>query len=206
VIFLTVGGQLPFDRLVRSVDEWAARRGRSDVFAQIGSGQYRPRSFDHCRFLPPAEFQDRAHAATAIVSHAGIGVIVLALEAQKPLLVFPRRCALGEHRNDHQLDGAQRFEALGTVRVVYDEGEARRRARRPGNDPPGLTGSARARRAARRASPLVPGAARPAARRDRRAAGTVSQAAQRPDPTAVAGLRAPTDRSRRSAATRATRA
>ena len=42
-------------------------------------------------------------AAAAIVAHAGMGTILTALETGKRLLVMPRRAALGEHRNDHQL-------------------------------------------------------------------------------------------------------
>jgi UDP-N-acetylglucosamine transferase subunit ALG13 len=120
VIFVTVGGQLPFDRLILKVDQWASTRRRGDLFAQIGVGGYVPTAFPHCAFLQPEEFRARALAASAIVAHAGIGAISLALEAGKPLLIVPRLHALGEHRNDHQLHTAQRFETLGKIRVVYD--------------------------------------------------------------------------------------
>ncbi len=58
-------------------------------------------------------------AATAIVAHAGMGTILTALEMGKPLLVMPRRAALGEHRNDHQLATASRFAELGRVKVAF---------------------------------------------------------------------------------------
>jgi UDP-N-acetylglucosamine transferase subunit ALG13 len=47
MIFLTVGTQFPFDRLVRAVDE-AFDNGAIDeeVFAQIGETSYRPRNFE----------------------------------------------------------------------------------------------------------------------------------------------------------------
>ena len=38
MIFVTVGTDSPFDRLMQVVDEWAAASGRTDVFAQIGEG------------------------------------------------------------------------------------------------------------------------------------------------------------------------
>ena len=62
-------------------------------------------------------------AAKAIVAHAGMGTILTALEMGKPLLVMPRRAALGEHRNDHQLATAHRFAELGRVNVAFDETE-----------------------------------------------------------------------------------
>ena len=40
MIFVTVGSQLPFDRLVRAVDDWAAGNGGAAAFAQIGASSY----------------------------------------------------------------------------------------------------------------------------------------------------------------------
>ena len=37
MIFVTVGAQMPFDRLTSSVDRWAASHPTSDVVAQIGT-------------------------------------------------------------------------------------------------------------------------------------------------------------------------
>jgi len=42
-------------------------------------------------------------AAKVIVGHAGIGTILSGGRAEKPLILFPRRASLGEHRNEHQL-------------------------------------------------------------------------------------------------------
>ena len=42
MIFVTVGGQTPFDRLVRTVDNWALQHACSDAFAQIGDTAWRP--------------------------------------------------------------------------------------------------------------------------------------------------------------------
>ena len=111
MIFLTVGTQLPFDRLVAAVDAWAAR-GRAEVFGQIsdpGPTGYRPRHFPWVADLAPAEFEARFRAATHIVGHAGMGTIIGALGAGKPLLVMPRRAHLGEQRNDHQFATVQRL-------------------------------------------------------------------------------------------------
>ena len=50
MIFVTVGTQLPFDRLIRAVDNWAKAAGRRDVFAQIGPASYRPLHIDSADF------------------------------------------------------------------------------------------------------------------------------------------------------------
>lgn len=127
MIFVTVGGQLPFDRLVRTVDAWAERSGRSDVFAQIGAAEYVPTRLGWERFLSASEFDRRMKSADAIVSHAGMGTILTALELAKPVLVLPRRAALHEQRNDHQLATAERMRERGLVHVAMDEEDLARR-------------------------------------------------------------------------------
>lgn len=123
MIFLTVGNQLPFDRLVRAIDEWAGRSGRSDVVAQIGKGDYQPRNLRAAQFLEPPEFQRLMKDASAVVAHAGIGTILRALELGKPLLVVPRRAHLRETRNDHQVDTTRYFSGIQGVLAAYTEDE-----------------------------------------------------------------------------------
>ena len=127
MILVTVGGQLPFDRLVRAVDAWARDTGRSDVFAQIGDTSYRPGHVESAPFLDPAAFRARFEAARAVVSHAGMGTVIGALEAGKPILVMPRRFALQEQRNDHQLATAEHLCERPGVIVAMDERELRAR-------------------------------------------------------------------------------
>jgi len=123
MIFVTVGTDGPFDRLIRAVDLWAAQAGRTDVFAQIGKSTLKPRFIQYAEFLEPPEFQDRFMAARLVISHAGMGTILTALRYGKPLLVMPRRAGLGEQRNDHQLATARRLSAMGKIVVAFDEPE-----------------------------------------------------------------------------------
>jgi UDP-N-acetylglucosamine transferase subunit ALG13 len=112
---------MPFDRLVRAVDCWAASNGRRDVFAQIGPDAWRPRHIDWAMFLSPAAFRAKVNAADLLVAHAGMGSILTAMEHGKPILVMPRRGSLRETRNDHQVATATRFAAQGRVTVAMDE-------------------------------------------------------------------------------------
>lgn len=123
MIFATVGTQLPFDRLTAAVDDWAGATAGREVFAQIGPSSLRPCHIEHTRFTSPEECAERMRSSTAIVAHAGMGTILTALEIGKPLLIMPRRAALREHRNDHQLATAERFAAVAGVRVALDETE-----------------------------------------------------------------------------------
>lgn len=125
MIFLTVGTQLPFDRLVRAVDVWATDR-HGDIFGQIaepGPVGHVPRNFDWVPHLDPEAFWQRFAAADLIVAHAGMGSLISALVAPKPILILPRRAELGEQRNDHQLATARRFADHSGVTACMDETE-----------------------------------------------------------------------------------
>jgi UDP-N-acetylglucosamine transferase subunit ALG13 len=121
MIFATVGTQGHFDRLIRTIDEWAGANGRTDVFAQTGPSDYRSEHIRTERFIDVTEFRERVEAASLVISHAGMGSIITALELGKRIIVMPRRASLGEHRNDHQLATAKRFANQGSITVAYTE-------------------------------------------------------------------------------------
>lgn len=123
MIFVTVGTDLPFDRLVKVIDYWAFRNGRRDVFAQVGEGGWEPEHIRYSKLLHPSEFQDYFKAASVIISHAGMGTILSALRYGKPILVMPKKASLGEHRNEHQIATARELQAKGLVNVAFDESE-----------------------------------------------------------------------------------
>ncbi|MGA3171437.1 MAG: glycosyltransferase [Chthoniobacteraceae bacterium] len=125
MIFVTVGTELPFDRLVRAVDDWARENNRTDFFAQIGEGGWEPRFIRFQHFIEPPEFARVLASASVVVSHAGAGIILTALRWEKPLLVMPRRASLGEQRNEHQLATARYLAEMGKVGVALDENELR---------------------------------------------------------------------------------
>jgi UDP-N-acetylglucosamine transferase subunit ALG13 len=125
MIFVTVGTDKPFDRMMKIIDEWAGETGRTDVFAQIGEGGWQPRHVPFVEFLEPADFKLRFAESTLIVGHAGMGTILSALLHGKPILVMPKLASLGEHRNEHQTATAKRMMALGNVNVAFDGAELR---------------------------------------------------------------------------------
>lgn len=123
MIFVTVGAQMPFDRLVKAVDQWAAQNGREDIFAQIGLSEYLPLNIQWTKFLTPDEFKHKYETANVIVAHAGTGSIITALQLGKPILIMPRRASLRETRNDHQIATSEQFRRFDSVVVAWEEKE-----------------------------------------------------------------------------------
>lgn len=123
MIFVTVGSDISFNRLVRTVDCWARDNNRLDFFAQIGRDAWQPKFIPFAALLEPVDFNQRLLSAQIIISHAGMGTILSALQNIKPILVMPRRGHLGETRNDHQMATAHKLLELGKVSVAFDESE-----------------------------------------------------------------------------------
>jgi UDP-N-acetylglucosamine transferase subunit ALG13 len=120
MIYVTVGTQLPFDRLINIVNFWAESTNEN-VIAQVGPTESDFSHIDVRDFYSPLESGELFSKADVIVSHAGMGSILTACERGKIIIIFPRRFEFAEHRNDHQLATAKKFEGLSNVFVAYDE-------------------------------------------------------------------------------------
>ncbi len=108
MILVTIGTMLPFDRLVRAADAWAAAHPEQEVVAQIGEkGIYEPKHMRWTRLVTPDAFAGMVDRSRLLIAHAGTGSFQLAAEKARPIVLFPRRAALKEHTSDHQLQTAR---------------------------------------------------------------------------------------------------
>lgn len=124
MIFVTVGSQMPFDRLILAMDQWAAKQvGKIDVFAQVGKGGHRPNAMRFAESISPGDFMATVMNSTLIVAHAGMGSVLTALEYGKPVVLLPRLGALQETRNDHQVATARWLMDRPGVYVAMSESE-----------------------------------------------------------------------------------
>jgi UDP-N-acetylglucosamine transferase subunit ALG13 len=125
MIFVTTGTQEPFDRLLKVVDEIAPQLNTKFI-AQAAHATYAAKHLETFAFATPSEFNTYFSQAELIISHAGMGTIISALQSEKPILIMPRQARFGEHRNDHQLATARVFQKLNYVHVAFDETELKR--------------------------------------------------------------------------------
>lgn len=109
-----------FDRLVRA----SALLGASGpVVVQRGASVVRPSGAQVVDFMSFDEIRDAVADADAVVTHAGIGSVLLALTHGHRPIVVPRQAGLGEGVDDHQVRFARRLEAEGLATVVIDPAE-----------------------------------------------------------------------------------
>lgn len=120
MIFITIGTQAPFDRLIKAMDEITPLLNGEKVIAQIFGSEFRPVNMEIVEFLNPVEFDKIFAEASLIIGHAGMGTIISALTSAKKIIVMPRKASLGEHRNEHQLATANKMKSLGLVEVAND--------------------------------------------------------------------------------------
>lgn len=122
MILATVGTQLPFPRLIYALDRIAPDLGEK-IIAQTGKIDGPLHNIEHCESVAPKAFDALFREARVVVSHAGIGTVIAAKKYSKPIILFPRRAALGEHRNDHQLATANQLRHHPGVYIAWDEAE-----------------------------------------------------------------------------------
>jgi UDP-N-acetylglucosamine transferase subunit ALG13 len=112
----------PFDRMIRAMDAWAAGQ-EEEVVAQIGAGSFEPRHMAWVRKLERPDYAARIAGARLVVAHAGVGSIVAAGEQGKPIVVLPRRAALGEHTSDHQVETVGALRGRPGIHVADSEAD-----------------------------------------------------------------------------------
>jgi UDP-N-acetylglucosamine transferase subunit ALG13 len=117
VIFVTVGtNEAQFDRLLRAVAKLPIEE---ELLIQHGHSS--PTSEPHVKlvdFLPFEELVETVRRARVVISHAGVGTVMVALANARRPVVVPRRKAFGEAVDDHQLQLGRRFAAIGLVTLV----------------------------------------------------------------------------------------
>ncbi|WP_374278299.1 glycosyltransferase [Azonexus sp.] len=122
MIFVTVGSQMPFKRLIEGVAAWAMTQSEMpNVLAQVGDMERCVPELRTVRSLSPEEFRAAVLGAEVIIAHAGMGSVLTAMEFGKPLVVLPRKGALRETRNDHQIATARWLAAKGGVFVAMED-------------------------------------------------------------------------------------
>ena len=120
ILYATGASQFPFDRLLRAVQ---ARPDGERIVVQHGCSAVQPEDAECVDFLPMPELAALVREARVVVTHAGVGSILLCLTNGRSPVVVPRLKRYGETVDDHQLESARRFAEAGLVTLVEDPAE-----------------------------------------------------------------------------------
>jgi UDP-N-acetylglucosamine transferase subunit ALG13 len=118
VILVTTGTNgSPFDRLLCAVGELSVDE---ELVVQHGPSTLRANGASHTSYLPFADLEALVRRARLVITHGGVGSILLTLMNRRRPVVVPRLARHGEAIDDHQLVLARRLEELGLVTLVTD--------------------------------------------------------------------------------------
>lgn len=120
IVALTGTGP-PFPRLVNALAEYARAEPDEHVWVQHGTTRLQ-KPLQGAAFVPRQQLLARLREADVVVTHAGSGSIGDALSFGHLPVVVPRRKALNEIVNDHQVELSEVLEEEGRVIVVHDTG------------------------------------------------------------------------------------
>ena len=116
MIFVTVGASgYPFDRLIQAVE---ALDLDEEIVVQHGASAIKPRNSACFAFMPFEQVVAHVRAARAVVTHAGIGSILVAASNGKCPVVVPRRSRFAEAVYNHQIGAVRKLAEAGLVRLV----------------------------------------------------------------------------------------
>lgn len=123
MIFITVGGEkFQFNRLFAVMDNDIKSGAITDeVFAQIGVSEYAPKFFKYKRYMPFDEVLKFVRESDIVISHAGVGTVILCLKEGEIPIVLPREENFKEHVDDHQVEFAKKMEEEGKILLAKDE-------------------------------------------------------------------------------------
>ena len=131
MILVSVGTHiLPFDRLVRKMDELAPCLGEK-VLIQRGHTSYIPQNSDYFDFVTGTRWLELLGEARLIVCHGGATTLMNAIRMQKETIVVPRRQDLGEHTYSKEGELAEELAGWNLVTVVGDVEELQDALQRP---------------------------------------------------------------------------
>ena len=122
MIFVTLGTQdKPFPRLIKAVEKQVELGNISEeVIVQSGCTKYKSNKIQILEYMTIDEFKYHLKQANLIISHAGVGTIIQALENNKVVIAAARKAEFGEHVSNHQQQLLDSFADAGYILPLND--------------------------------------------------------------------------------------
>lgn len=127
LIFVTLGTQdKEFPRLLEAIQKQIDNGNISKdekIIVQAGSTKFKSKNMEIKHYMSLKKFEELIEKADLIISHAGVGSILTALNKNKKIIAGARLKKYGEHVNDHQLQILENFSKEGYLLALenFDE-------------------------------------------------------------------------------------
>ncbi len=122
MIFVTVGTQdVNFDRLLNAVQKEVKKGNiKEEVIVQSGNSKFTSDVMKVSNFFSPSEYKELIKKSSLVITHAGVGTIIDAVNANKVVIASPRLAKYKEATNDHQLQIIKKFSDMGYIIPLKD--------------------------------------------------------------------------------------
>lgn len=122
MILVTLGTQdKSFERLLKAIDKEIEKGNIKDkVLVQAGYTKYKSKNMEIFKTVSNDRLEELMDEASLIITHGGVGSILLALKHNKKVIAAPRLSKYNEHTNDHQKQIVEEFGRLGYIIPLKD--------------------------------------------------------------------------------------
>ena len=132
MIFGVVGThEARMDRLVRTLDGWAATHPDETVVLQAGSAAGEVRHATAVAYASEEQIQQWLNEADLVVTHGGPSLLLALVDRGKRPIVMPRERRYGEHVDDHQVAFARFLAGRHLIVLVRTPAELLRALEHP---------------------------------------------------------------------------
>lgn len=99
-----------FHRLLEEVQKLINKNVITEkVIVQAGRTKYESKDMEIHSLMPEEELKEIMKKADLVITHGGVGSIVMALKMEKKVIAVPRLSEFGEHINNHQIQIIETF-------------------------------------------------------------------------------------------------
>ncbi len=105
-----------FHRLLEEIDKNIENGNITDkVIVQAGFTKYESDNMQIFDMIPQEELENLVKEADIIITHGGVGSIMVGIKNNKKIIAVPRLKEYGEHVNNHQLELIETFKKQGKL-------------------------------------------------------------------------------------------
>jgi len=105
-----------FHRLLEEIDRLIESEViKEEVIVQAGYTQYTSENMEILGLISKEELEELQNKADLIITHGGVGSILLSVTKNKKVIAVPRLHQYGEHVNDHQKQIVELFNERGYI-------------------------------------------------------------------------------------------